>query len=84
MFTLQWPKFMVRQQRSSWNVNSTYLKTIKASENWDFYVVLNCKEVGQGLWWTVEQTLSKEHQSTLKSLKTICQSICQVWGKTRP
>lgn len=62
---------MVRQERSSWNFNSTYLKTIKASENWDFYVVLNCKEVGQGLCWTMEQTLSKEHQNTLKSLKTI-------------
>ena len=62
---------MVRQERSSWNFNSTYSKTIKASENWDFNVVLNCKEVGRGLCWTMEQTLSKEHQNTLKSLKTI-------------
>ena len=27
---------------------STYWRTIKASENWDLYVVLNCGKVGQG------------------------------------
>lgn len=48
------------QGRSSWNFSSTYLKTIKASENWDFHAVLICKEIDQGLHQTMEQTLGKE------------------------
>lgn len=51
--------------------NSTDLKIIKASENWNFYLVLNCKDVSKELCWTMEQTVGKEHQNALKDLKTV-------------
>lgn len=72
MFTLWQPKIMIRQKGSSWNFRGTNLKTIQASENWDFYVVLNYKDGSQGLCWTMIQSV--KHQHALKGAKTTIKS----------
>lgn len=48
------------------------LINIKARENWDFYKVLNCKEVNV----LDHGADSKDHQ---KTLKTMSDNNCQVW-----